>query len=146
MTLAIKIKLLAQYRWILIEHYALFSQSVSACLVILVNGCCVLLSHYSSSLWLVHLWPCLATQMARTCTVVWTTKNWDKGTGPRALPFAHLLAPLTHFLAPHCSLRSSAPLRLSVCSLTHSLTPEFWENSIIRCLKMIWFGPTVTWV
>ena len=50
-----------------------------------------------------------------------TAKNWDKSTGPRALPFAHLLAPLTHFLAPHCSLRSSAPLRLSVCSLTHSL-------------------------
>ena len=34
------------------------------------------------------------------------------------------LAPLTHSLAPHCSLRSRAPLRSFVCSLAYSLTPE----------------------
>ena len=43
--------------------------------------------------------------------------------GPFAPPFACLLAPLTHSLAPHCSLRSRAPLRSFVRSLAHSLTP-----------------------
>ena len=32
------------------------------------------------------------------------TKNTDWCTGPLARPFAHLLAPLTRLLAPHCSL------------------------------------------
>ena len=34
----------------------------------------------------------------------------------------HSLAPLTHSLAPHCSLRSRAPLRSFVRSLARSLT------------------------
>ena len=39
--------------------------------------------------------------------------------GPLALPFACMLAPLTRSLAPHYSLRSSAPLRSLALSLTH---------------------------
>ena len=46
------------------------------------------------------------------------------GTGPFTPPFACSLAPLTQSLAPHCSLRSRAPLRSFVRSLAHSLTPE----------------------
>ena len=53
-----------------------------------------------------------------------TTENPDVSTGPLARPFARSLAPLTHSLAPYCSLRSRAPLRSFVRSLAHSLTPE----------------------
>ena len=45
-------------------------------------------------------------------------------TGPFASPFTRSLAPLTHSLAPHCSLRSRAPLRSFAHSLAHSLIPE----------------------
>merc|ERR1712198_723910 len=44
-------------------------------------------------------------------------------TGPIARPLASSLAPLTHSLVPHCSLRSRAPLRSfarTTCSLTRS--------------------------
>ena len=41
-------------------------------------------------------------------------------TGPLAHPLARSLAPLTRLRAPHCSLRSRAPLG----SLAHSLAPE----------------------
>ena len=51
-------------------------------------------------------------------------KNRDVSTGPLACPFARSLAPLTRLLAPHCSLRSRAPLRSLVRSLAHSLAPE----------------------
>merc|ERR1711989_100441 len=58
-------------------------------------------------------------------------KNRDVSTGPFARPLARLLAPLTHSLAPDCSLRSrplrSRPLRSR--SLTHSL-PSSWESVI----------------
>ena len=46
-------------------------------------------------------------------------KNIDCSTGPLARPFARSLAPLTRSLAPHCSLRSSPPLRSLVRSLAH---------------------------
>ena len=53
-----------------------------------------------------------------------TTKNPDVSTepvsGPLARPFVRSLATLTHSLATHCSLRSTALIR----SLAHSLTPE----------------------
>ena len=39
------------------------------------------------------------------------TKNTDWSTGPLTHPFARLLAPPTHSLAPHYSLCSRAPLR-----------------------------------
>ena len=56
------------------------------------------------------------------------SRNRDASTGPLAHPLArllaHSLAPLTCLLLTHCSLRSRAPLRLLVCSLAHSLTPE----------------------
>ena len=45
-------------------------------------------------------------------------------TGSFAPLFARLLAPLTHLLAPHCSLRSRAPLRSFVLSLARSRAPE----------------------
>ena len=48
-----------------------------------------------------------------------TAKNSDMSTGPLACPFAHARAPLTHSLAPPCSLRSRAPLHSFVCSLAH---------------------------
>ena len=49
-----------------------------------------------------------------------TAKNRDVSSGTLARPFACLLAPLTHLLAPHCSLRLRAPRRSFVRSLTHS--------------------------
>ena len=45
-------------------------------------------------------------------------------TGPFAVSFARLLAPLTHLLALHCSLHSRTPLRLFVCLLAHWLIPK----------------------
>ena len=49
------------------------------------------------------------------------TKNPDVNTGPLALPFAHSPVLHTHSLAPHCSLRSHAPLRSLVHLIVHSL-------------------------
>ena len=46
--------------------------------------------------------------------------NWDVSTRPLTRPFARLLAPLTHPIAPPCLLCSHAPLR--ICSLARSLT------------------------
>ena len=43
-------------------------------------------------------------------------KNPEVSTGPLARPFARSLAPLTHLLAPDCSLRSRPPLRSLVLS------------------------------
>ena len=40
-------------------------------------------------------------------------------TGSLARPFARLLALLTRFLAPDCSLDSRPPLRSLICSLAH---------------------------
>ena len=48
-----------------------------------------------------------------------TNKNRDVSTGPLARPFARSLAPLTHSLAPDCSLHSRPPLRSLVRSLAH---------------------------
>ena len=50
------------------------------------------------------------------------TKNPDVSTGPLARLFVRSLTPLTHSLAPFCSLCSRAPLRSFVRSLTYSLT------------------------
>ena len=56
--------------------------------------------------------------------VVWitlwsrTAKNTDWSTEPLARPFTCLLAPLTHFLAPHYLLRSRAPPRSFISSLS----------------------------
>ena len=54
-------------------------------------------------------------------TALWsgTNKNRDVSTGPLARSFARSLAPLTHSLAPDCSLRSRPPLRSLVRSLAH---------------------------
>ena len=41
----------------------------------------------------------------------WTSWNRNVSTRPLAHPLARSLAPLTRSLAPHCSLRSRAPLR-----------------------------------
>ena len=46
-------------------------------------------------------------------------KNPDENTGPLACPFAHLLTTLSRPLAPHCLLRSRAPLRSLIRSLAH---------------------------
>ena len=48
-----------------------------------------------------------------------TAKDWDVSTGPLAHLFARSLAPLTHSLAPDCSLHSRPLLRLLVRSLAH---------------------------
>ena len=66
-------------------------------------------------------------------------------TGPFAPPFARSLAPLTHLLAPHCSRRSRAPLRLFVHSLTRSFRSS-WERSfclLIERVDFIQIQPTV---
>ena len=51
-----------------------------------------------------------------------TNKNRDVSTGSLTRPFARSLAPLTHSLAPDCSLRSR-PLLRSLRSL-----PRSWES------------------
>ena len=48
-----------------------------------------------------------------------TAKNTGSSTGPPARPFACLLAPLAHLLAPDCSLCWCPLLRSLVCSLAH---------------------------
>ena len=56
------------------------------------------------------------------------------------------LAQLTRLLAPHCLLRSRAPLRSLVRSLVLSLAPEL-EGQLIfyiqlsRCFESLWGGP-----
>ena len=80
---------------------------------------------------------------ASYCTMVRNNQESRRNlrTGTLACPFARLLtllaplAPLTHSLAPSCSLRSRAP--------RHSLTPELVLKWLIRYLKMTWFCPTV---
>ena len=59
-------------------------------------------------------------QFVRPSIPLWfrTTMIRDVSTGPLAHPFARSLAPLSHLLAPHCSLRSFVHL------LAHSLTPK----------------------
>ena len=46
--------------------------------------------------------------------------NRDGSTGPLACPLTCPLAPLTHSLAPPCSLHSQAPIIHSLAPLTHS--------------------------
>ena len=54
-------------------------------------------------------------------------------TGPLAPPFAHLLAPLIHSHALHCSLRLRAPLGSFDRSLPHSFH-SLWERTL--CLRI----------
>ena len=63
----------------------------------------------------------LQDHAAETTSAQWgrTAKNWDVNTGPLARPFARSLAPLTHSLAPDCSLRSRPPLHSLVRLLAH---------------------------
>ena len=76
----------------------------------------------------------------------------DGYTGPLARPFAHSLALLTHFLAPHCSLCLCAPLRCAhmfPCSLTHSRAggcSSFLFCTIVHCssalFRLVLFWPS----
>ena len=65
--------------------------------------------------------PTLAPPRSHFRSSLWfrITKNRDWSTGPLARPFARSLTPLTHSLAPDCSLRSRPLLRSLVCSLAH---------------------------
>ena len=69
-------------------------------------------------------------------------------TGSFAPPLTRSLTPLTHSLAPHCSLRSRAPLRSFVRSLARSLTHSLrssWESDFclwIECVNFIQFQPS----
>ena len=54
-----------------------------------------------------------------------------------------LLAPLTHLLALHCSLRWRAPLCSFIHSPAHSLTPNLMGKWMNRCLKTDWICPIV---
>ena len=66
-------------------------------------------------------------------------------TGTFAPPLTRSLTPLTHLLAPHCSLPSRAPLRSFIRSLAHSL-PSSWEKYLcqeIERVDFIPFQPTV---
>ena len=67
-------------------------------------------------------------------TALWsrTSKNPDVSTGLLTLSFTPSLAPLTHWLAPPCSLCSGVPLRSFVHSLPFSLTPELVGKRMIR--------------
>ena len=62
-----------------------------------------------------------------------TNKNQDISTGPFARPFARSLAPLTHSLAPDCSLCSCPPLRSLTRSLARSLRshPRSLESELL---------------
>ena len=55
-----------------------------------------------------------------------------RSTGLLTRPFA-CTAPLIHLLAPQCLLCSHALLRSFVCSLAHSITPDFEGKWMIRC-------------
>ena len=52
------------------------------------------------------------------------TMKSTQSTGPSTRPLACSLAPHTHSLSPHYSLRSRAPLRSLVSSLAHPLARE----------------------
>ena len=61
------------------------------------------------------------------------TKNTDWSTGPLARPFARLLTPLTHLLAPHCSalLRTALARFARALRCAHLLTRSLlrsWES------------------
>ena len=76
-----------------------------------------------------------------------TAKNRDVGNGPLAPELARSLAPLTHLVAPHFSLRSRAPLRSFVYSLAH-LLPSSWEIDLCLLNERVDFmqlKPTVLW-
>ena len=70
------------------------------------------------------------------------SKNTDWSTGPLARPFAHSLAPLTHSIAPHYSLRSRSPLcSAALTRLLTSLTPSLVGKSILaHSADCLWFG------
>ena len=82
---------------------------------------------------------------------VWASTLWARtamnlyvSTGLLACPFAHLLVPLTHFLALHCSLRSTALIRL----LNHLWESEWLNDSkqpgfVPMCFGL--FAPTDYW-
>ena len=73
-----------------------------------------------------------ALQFKTTMNPDVSTKYWATGS----------LAPLTHLLAMHYSLRLLAPLHSFVCLLAHWLAPV----SCCNCLDFIQFQPTVQWV
>ena len=58
----------------------------------------------------------------------------DCRNGPLARLFARSLAPLTHLLAPDCSLRSRPPLRSLVCLLVH------FAHSLARGIVNDWMA------
>ena len=68
------------------------------------------------------------------------TGNRDVNAGPLARPFAHLLAPLTHSLAPYYTLHSRTPLGSFVRLLAHSL-PSSWESESLNVSKRLDFVP-----
>ena len=69
-------------------------------------------------------------KQCRSGTAQWvrTAKNRDVSTGSRASPFACLLAPLTHSLAPDCLLCSRPPL----CSRSLVNSPAHFAHSLAR--------------
>ena len=84
-------------------------------------------SPFCQSVWCTRLFTLDCTLQSRIA------KNPDVNTGPLARPFARLLVhsfarlltPLTHLLAPNCSLCSRGMLRSLLCLLAHSPTLEF---------------------
>ena len=71
----------------------------------------------------------------------------DVSTGPLVCPFTRSLAPLTHLLAPPCSLRSLSYSAALICTLTRSLCslPSSWESenfdvSKSGCFEPQWFN------
>ena len=96
--------------------FSFWTSPFPVCSSALLSFCCSSLTHSSvPALPFFSFHLCPATLYAIRGR---TAKNQDRATGPLACPFAR--SPLTHLLAPHCSLHSHAPLR----SLVHSLTPK----------------------
>ena len=65
---------------------------------------------------------------------------------PLARPFACLLAPLTHLLAPHSLLRLCARLQSLVRLFAHSLIAMLVGKWMMKRLKFRLFRTTVLWL
>ena len=85
----------------------------------------------------------LWSRTAKCPSKLWARKmkNPDLSTGPLARSLAHWLDPLTHYLAPHCSLCSPAMLSSLVCLLVRPLNPELSGKWVINAGLLACSGP-----
>ena len=91
-----------------------------------------------------HIFPRESISFKIVCPFIAQSVSWSVGCTMGRMTMK--LTPwVTHLLAPHCSRRSRAPLRLFVHSLTRSFRSS-WERSFclsIECIDFIQIQPTV---